>query len=349
MIRELLAVDRLTSLTESFKSTRIAVLGDFFLDKYLDVDPALAELSVETGKTAHQVVGVHTSPGAAGTVVNNLAALGAGELLAIGMIGDDGEGFELVRGLEAIGCQTQHLIRSPDHYTPTYLKPRDKYVTGLAGEHSRYDTKLRGPVTAQVEATIAHTLQHLLPEIDAVIVLDQVEAGSTIVTRPIREAIVAQVSAADRLIAWVDSRFHVHEFEHMTVKCNQYEVLGVPQPAENPDAAEAQIDEAELLAAATRLRDTNDARVFVTRGSRGVIVSDPPGNWTHVPAVEVTGEIDSTGAGDSFTAGAVLTLASGGTPTEAAAVGNLVASITVQCLGETGTATPQQLLARLAG
>ncbi|GAJ09077.1 unnamed protein product, partial [marine sediment metagenome] len=69
--------ERLAALIEKFSSRRIVVLGDFFLDKYLDVDSGLSELSVETGKTAHQVVAVRHSPGAAGTVVCNLAALGA--------------------------------------------------------------------------------------------------------------------------------------------------------------------------------------------------------------------------------------------------------------------------------
>ena len=64
---------RLSELVARFSQARIAVLGDFFLDKYLEVDPALAEVSIETGKTAHQVVDIRCSPGAAGTVCCNLA------------------------------------------------------------------------------------------------------------------------------------------------------------------------------------------------------------------------------------------------------------------------------------
>ena len=73
---ENMTLERLAELIDRFPEQRIAVVGDFFLDKYLDVDPALAELSLETGKTAHQVVAVRPSPGAAGTVVSNLSALG---------------------------------------------------------------------------------------------------------------------------------------------------------------------------------------------------------------------------------------------------------------------------------
>ena len=66
-----------------------------------------------------------------------------------------------------------------------------------------------------------------------------------------------------------------------------------------------------------------------------------------MPAVRVEGPIDPTGAGDSATAGAVLALCAGATLQEAALVANLVASITIQQLATTGTATPGQLGPRL--
>ena len=160
---------------------RIAVVGDFFLDKYLDVDPALAEASLETGKTAHQVVAVRHSPGAAGTVVSNLAALGAGTLHAIGFTGDDGESYDLRKDLAALGCSTDQLhLRSAERMTPTYLKPRDMTDPGLAGEHSRYDNKNRTPDRPRGRSDrIIAALDALLPQMDAVIAMDQVEeAGS---------------------------------------------------------------------------------------------------------------------------------------------------------------------------
>ena len=145
MVSQVMQLERLQSLLSQFPRRRIAVLGDFFLDKYLEVDPALAEPSLETGRVAHQVVGIRRSPGAAGTVVNNLAALGAGQLHAVGAIGDDGEAFDVCRGLNRLGCSTDALLRCPELLTPTYLKPCDFNVPGLAGEHSRYDTKNRVP------------------------------------------------------------------------------------------------------------------------------------------------------------------------------------------------------------
>ncbi len=142
--------DRLEELLAKFPSRRIAVVGDFFLDKYLEVDPRLAETSVETGKRANQVVEIRTSPGAAGTVVNNLAALGAGQLHAIGATGDDGEAYDLRRGLEARNCSIAGLVPFSFLHTPTYLKPRDVNDPSLEGEHERYDTKNRRSMPAAV-------------------------------------------------------------------------------------------------------------------------------------------------------------------------------------------------------
>src|SRR3954471_18685276 len=78
---------------------RIGVVGDLFLDRYLDLDARLTEPSIETGLDAYQVVQVRSLPGAAGTVINNLAALGVGRIHPIAVIGDDGEGYELRQAL----------------------------------------------------------------------------------------------------------------------------------------------------------------------------------------------------------------------------------------------------------
>src|SRR6185312_6364615 len=86
---------RLPSLT-------IGVVGDLFLDRYLDLDASLTEPSIETGLDAYQVVRVRSCPGAAGTIINNLVALGIGRVLPVSVLGDDGEGYELRQALDAL-------------------------------------------------------------------------------------------------------------------------------------------------------------------------------------------------------------------------------------------------------
>jgi bifunctional ADP-heptose synthase (sugar kinase/adenylyltransferase) len=332
---------RLRELVENFPRCRVAVIGDFFLDKYLDVDPALAELSVETGRTAHQVVAARCSPGAAGTVVNNLAALKAGELRLFGFTGDDGEGYELRRELAKLGCDNSGLLVLPDRYTPTYLKPRDCRNPGLSGEHERYDTKNHSVTPDKVQDEVLKRLELALPGVDAVVVLDQVEEpGFGIVTGRVRESLAALAAAHPTKIFWVDSRARAGAFRSQIIKVNTGEavrdVFG--------DSAQRN-DDTTVVRAVSELRARTGRPVFVTSGSRGIWVSDPVP--TLVRGVRVPEPTDPTGAGDSATAGAVLSLCSGAGLEEAALVANLVASITVQQLATTGTASPSQLPPRL--
>jgi sugar/nucleoside kinase (ribokinase family) len=126
----------------------------------------------------------------------------------------------------------------------------------------------------------------------------------------------------------------------MIVKPNQFEAVGraMPLPGDKVNIEELQV-------AARRLREKNRAPVVVTLGAQGMMVSDP--QLTLARSVTVQGEIDPTGAGDSATAGAVLALCAGASLPEAAVVGNLVASITIQQIGTTGVASPAELAPRL--
>ena len=336
-----LSSNRLEELISRFAQARIAVVGDFFLDKYLEIDPALVETSVETGKPAHQVIDIRCSPGAAGTVVCNLAALQAGQLFAVGFSGDDGEGFDLRQGLAHLGCDTQHLHIASDRHTPTYLKPRDAAGTSLAAEHSRYDTKNRTQTPARLEQAVIGSIDHLLTQTDAVIVLDQVEEPNNgVVTTLVRSALAERARRHPHIVFWADSRRRIREFLGMIIKPNQFEAVGNEDPHPGDE-----VESHAIVQAASQLRQRNGAPVVVTRGPRGMLVSDP--QWTEVPGVRVTGEIDPTGAGDSATAGAVLALCAGASLPEAALIGNLVASITIQQIGTTGVARPDQLVERL--
>jgi bifunctional ADP-heptose synthase (sugar kinase/adenylyltransferase) len=332
---------RLNEIVGRFPACRVAVLGDFFLDKYLDTDPELAEISVETGKTAHQVVAIRTSPGAAGTIVNNLSSLGAGDIHAVGITGDDGEGYDLRKALAARRCRTDGLFSLPGRLTATYLKPRNCRAADLAGEHERYDTKDRAPLPREAEDRILGYLEALLPRVDAVAVQDQIEEEERgVVTTRVRERLAELGRLHPDKIFWADSRARIGLFRNVMIKVNAREAL---KQAFRLGAAEP--DDADVLRALAELRARTGRPVFVTAGRRGIWTSDP--EPVLVRAVRVPEPTDPTGAGDSATAGAVLTLCAGATPPEAALAANLVASITVQRLATTGTAVPAELGPRL--
>jgi rfaE bifunctional protein kinase chain/domain len=332
---------RLQDLLAGFSKCRTVVVGDFFLDKYLDIDPCLQTTSIESGKTAHQVIRIRKSAGCAGTVVNNLASLGAGIIHPIGIIGDDGEGYDLRNKLREMGCADDDLIVTRNRMTPTYLKPRDAAEAGLSGEYERLDVQNRTPTPTQLVERVIRAMERRLPDVDAVIVADQVETDDCgVITRSVREALADFATRYPSIVFWADSRTHIQLFRNVSIKPNQFEAVGrtSPLPGET-------VEEVELIRALTRLRERNHAPVCITMGADGAVVSDPLP--VRIPSLRIAGPIDTTGAGDSFTAGAVLALVSGAALPEAALVGNLTASVTIQQLAVSGVARPEQLLNRL--
>src|SRR4029079_11709999 len=180
----MLTTELIERILATIPQRTIGVLGDLFLDRYLDIDPALNEASVETGKIAYQVVKVRSYPGAAGTVINNLAALGVGRICPIAFIGDDGEGYELRQALKLLPAVDQGGIFSvPERRTPTYTKP----MYGME-ELNRLDIKNREPTPVAVQSRVIELLDTAWPRLDALLVLDQVsEEECGVVTKRVRD------------------------------------------------------------------------------------------------------------------------------------------------------------------
>jgi bifunctional ADP-heptose synthase (sugar kinase/adenylyltransferase) len=307
----MLTADGIESILAAIPHRTIGLVGDLFLDRYFDIDPALDEPSVETGLTAYQVVGVRSYPGALGTVVNNLSALGVGRIVPFSIVGDDGEGYELRRSLGLLpGVDPSQLIVAPDRFTPTYAKP----MRGGTELH-RLDTKNRTPTPAKL---IDALLQRADGEaIDAWLVLDQVSERDCGV---VGDAVRAWAARLSKFVL-ADSRERIHKFHGVCVKPNERE--------------------------AKSLDPSRVAAAFVTLGERGIRLIEGA-HETLVPAYPVTGPTDICGAGDSCSAGILAAVVSGMPFADAAAFGNLIASITVTQIGVTGTATPGQVRNRWA-
>src|SRR5882724_11984506 len=115
---------RFQTITKKYPRLRIAIVGDFCLDRYLEIDPGKREISIETGLPVHNVVRVRSQPGAAGTILNNLVALGVGRIFPVGFCGEDGEGYELLRALHSLpGVDATHFFQTGLRRTFTYCKP----------------------------------------------------------------------------------------------------------------------------------------------------------------------------------------------------------------------------------
>jgi bifunctional ADP-heptose synthase (sugar kinase/adenylyltransferase) len=329
------------SILTALPGKTIGLLGDLFLDRYLDLDATLTEPSIETGLDAYQVARVRSYPGALGTVLNNLVALGVGRICPVALIGDDGEGYELRQALHTfIVVDLGHVIMWEGRRTPTYTKPMLCATGQPPRELNRLDIKNRTPTPAAAQDAILASLEKTWEECDAWVVLDQVsEADCGVVTHRVRQKLERLAERSPERFVLADSRAQIENFRRVSVKPNAYELYR----AINSFPIESENDVAEWLA--ERVGGT----VFCTRGERStLVVQRDQGDWrlTEAPSYPVTGPIDPVGAGDSVSAGITCAMLAGSTPVQAAAFGNLVASITVQQLGTTGTASPGQVRSR---
>jgi bifunctional ADP-heptose synthase (sugar kinase/adenylyltransferase) len=334
----MLTTELVEQVLRTIPGKTVGLLGDLFLDRYLDIDPARDEPSVETGLTAYQVVGVRSYPGALGTVLNNLAALGVGRIVPVAVLGDDGEGHELRQALGRVpAVDATHVFAAPGRPTPTYTKP-------MYGEKelNRLDIKNRTPTPAAVEDDILARLDAVWPAVDALVVLDQVsEPDCGVVTARVRDRLAQLGDRDPAKFVLADSREQIGRFRNVCVKPNADELRA------NFNRRDGVFLGSWMSHELPELSREIGRRVFCTGGEAGIYLMKPGGElWDVVPAYPVPGPVDICGAGDSCSAGITAAMVSGLRHHQAAAFGNLVASITIQQIGVTGTASPEQVRAR---
>jgi rfaE bifunctional protein kinase chain/domain len=329
---------RFQKITSGYSRLSIAVIGDFCLDRYLEIDPSRQEKSLETGLAVHNVVKVRPQPGGAGTVLNNLAALGVGKIFPVGFAGEDGEGYELRRALSALpGVSLDHFLQTRERHTFTYCKPLVMDAGKAPRELNRLDQKNWMPTPASVVGQLRAAVFQLALEVDAFAILSQVDEPETgVCTREVLAAIKEIAEAKPERVIVADSRHSLRGFPPVIFKMNAGEL------ARLMDIARLTNLQSILLAAGTLAR-RNSRPVFVTLAERGMIGASSDGESEHISALPLRGEIDIVGAGDAVLANLVASLASRASMREALELANAVASVVIHQLGTTGTASVQQL------
>lgn len=313
-------------ILDRIPAVKVLVVGDICLDRWCQYDPFLAEPSRETGLERVAVTATEVTPGAGGTVSSNLAALGAREIRVLGIAGDDGHGYELRQALARRGIDSSLLVTGPVTFTYT------KLINGRTGveDLGRIDY-VAYPPPLEVEEELIRRLEAAAPLHDCVMVADQMEtAAGGVVTAGVRECLSRLAAAHPKLLIWVDSRMRIEQFRGVTVKPNEREAR------EACERLGIGVDYARLSAI------VGGPLMMVTHGGEGVTVLRD-GAEERIATRPVANPVDICGAGDSFSAGALLALCSGASASEAARFGNYVASVTIMKPG-TGTASPAEVL-----
>jgi rfaE bifunctional protein kinase chain/domain len=328
---------RFHAITSRYRALRVAVVGDFFLDRYLLIDPSRHEVSIETGLTVYNIVDVRPQPGAAGTIVNNLVALGIGEIHAVGFCGNDGEGYELRRALAARpGVELENFLTASERRTPVYCKPMVIEPDRPPRELNRLDSKNWTPTPEDLQRALADRVLALAGRVDALLLLDQVDRPDTgVVTAPVKEAAHRAMTDHPGLVVLADSRRGLGDFPPVGFKMNAAELARM--------SGTDRLDPESVHRQAAELAGRTARPVFISMAEHGIIGAMPGRGPEHVPARPVRGTIDVVGAGDAVTANLAVSLASGADLREAMQLAMAAASLVIHQLGTTGTASVAEI------
>jgi rfaE bifunctional protein kinase chain/domain len=327
--------EELKKILNDISSVKIIVVGDFCLDAYWFIDEAMSEISVETNEVTRPVRQQRYSLGGAGNVTNNLAAMGIKDIRAFGVIGTDPFGSEMVRTMNETGIKTRNMLVQKDvWYTHTYAKP---YIENR--ELNRIDFGNYNQLSDETADLLINNLINEIPEVDIILINQQVPSG--IHTGYFKKRLLEVIRKYPWKIFIVDSRSFNDFYDGTIRKMNDTEASRLCGLKRKPDE---EIPYSEVVSSARNLFERFHKPLFITRGSKGSLTIDQSG-ISEIPGLMIISKVDTVGAGDSYLAGAASALAAGYSMEIAAGLGTFVAGVTVQKLFQTGTATPEEILA----
>ena len=311
-----LSRDRLLQLIGRMKSSRVVVVGDIMIDRYLYGDTE--RLSPEAPVPVVTVRERTAKLGGAANVAANVASMGASCLL-VGTVGDDADGAVIRQELVVARLDGRHVVTVAGR--PTTSKTR---IIARAQQIVRIDDEVDALLQGPDLDRLIRSASEALADADALL-LEDYNKGA------LAPALIGEVMALARrrgIPVVVDPKYRqFFAYAGATVfKPNRRELesaLGAAVDLQNRNALP------EVLA---RLKVDN---LLVTLGAEGMLLVTKDGGSVRIPSIarEV---YDVSGAGDTVTAWLGAALAAGASLIEAAQLANYAAGVEV---GKPGVAT----------
>ena len=158
------------SILDKIQNVKIAVYGDLCLDAYWILDPNGSEVSVETGKKGQAVREQNYRLGGASNIISNLAALNPAEIKAIGPIGNDIFGQEIIRQFQELKVNTDGIVLNDAPFqTVTFCK---RYLN--QEEEPRIDFGFFNELPEKASDQMILSIESALQSCDALIINQQV-------------------------------------------------------------------------------------------------------------------------------------------------------------------------------
>ncbi|MFH1903929.1 MAG: D-glycero-beta-D-manno-heptose-7-phosphate kinase [bacterium] len=311
-------INQLRHVIAGFKSTKVLVVGDLMLDKFVwgNVERISPEAPVPVVKISSE----SAMMGGASNVANNICALGA-EALITGIIGDDIAGEEFLQLVKKQGMNEDGIILSKKR--PTIVKTR------IIAQHQqvvRTDKEFVSQINAAEAKRILAYIKSNMRSISAIVISDY---GKGIVTRYLVKQIIKLNREFNYPIIVDPVPRHFTYYKNTT--------MITPNNHEAGESLKTEIkDEQSLVRVGKNLLKLLQANaILITRGEKGMFLFERDGKIANIPTVakEV---FDVTGAGDTVVGALALCLGNKASMYESAYIANHAAGIVV---GKLGTAT----------
>ena len=306
---------RYQEILSRFEQAKVLVVGDIYLDE--NVFGVVTGISLEAPIPIYEVHERRHNPGAAGNAACNVAALGA-KTYMIGYVGDDMNAEVVRREFAARNVDTSGVVVHPSAATNTYGKLRAGGYNIPDQEVLRTDTPSPVFVEGEVEDQIIANMQARAPEVDAIVVVDQV---SSVATERVLAAVV-ECAQKHGLLTVGDSRSRAGALKGFDIVVPNDREAGIGTGIEV-------VDEASLNQAGKALLGICK-NAMITCGPDGINIYAEDGSVTNVPTTVLSSDVvDVTGAGDTVTAAVTVARIAGATLEEAASLGNAAAGVAV--------------------
>jgi D-beta-D-heptose 7-phosphate kinase / D-beta-D-heptose 1-phosphate adenosyltransferase len=313
---------RLIELVERLPRTRVVLVGDVMMDRYLygDVERISPEAPVPVLHFQREELRL----GGAGNVANNLAALNA-DVSVVAVVGTDDVGKQVRQHLAAAGANTDGLLEVTDRPTVTKMRLVGSAQHRHAQTMLRLDYEERGAIPDAVADEVIRRVEAQLDRGADVLCVEDYNKG--LLTPRVCKAIIAAARAREVPVI-IDPAVLADYSRYAgatAIKLNRVEVeratgLPVETPEQWQAAAERLLDLLDLEAAIITL-DRNGSYLATREGER---------RWLKTRARQV---FDVTGAGDMVHAMLTVSRAAGATWSEAVALANVAAGLEVERFG----------------
>ena len=315
---------KLAGHIQRFPQAGVLVVGDLILDHY--IWGKVSRISPEAPVPVVHVESESLKLGGAANVYNNILALG-GKADLCGVIGSDEGGRRLLQQLGTRRGGRGGVIIDADR--PTTRKTR---VIAHNQQMVRFDVERRTEIKAGLRRRIVRYVESRLREVSCVVVSDYAKG---VVTAPLMMELV-RLTTLRGIPLVVDPKVeHFSYYKGVTVV--------TPNHLEAMQAAgvHGDDDDQSISQAGETIRQRLGCHsVLVTRGEKGMSLFEADGTSFHIPTM-ARQVYDVTGAGDTVIATLALSLATGASMRDGAALANHAAGIVVGMVGTATVSGPQ--------